>query len=469
MRFKMTGEFNHMNHKPKVLIVDDEPLNVKLLAGVLSSEQFETIPAYNGDEALQKVEAESPDLILLDIMMPGINGYEVIRRLRSDSENRDIPVILVTALDGTDNKIMGLEAGADEFINKPVNQAELLARVKSLIRLKQYQDQLKAQTHSINSFTPETKEKKSSQKEINLPSILLVEEDERDAKLIQTYLYGEPCRIKLARSGEEAISCARQERIDVILLDILLPGMDGFEVCRILKETEQTRNIQIIAVTSLLDLDSKVRGIELGADDYLVKPINMHELRTRVKALIKKKAYLDSLCCRYEVAVYAAITDKLTGLYNHGYFEHFFDLEIKRALRQETPVALLMIDVDDFKQYNDKLGHLAGDEILRELGKFFKTNIREIDLAARYGGEEFAVVLSNVGKKGAVKTAERIRQAILGHSFVRETSCSVKKLSVSIGVAVYPGDADDARGLTEKADRALYTAKREGKNRVCCL
>ena len=361
-----------MNNKPKVLIVDDEPLNVKLLAGVLSSEQFETIPAYNGDEALQKVIAESPDLILLDIMMPGINGYEVIRRLKSDPENRDIPVILVTALDGTDNKIIGLEAGADEFINKPVNQAELLARVKSLIRLKQYQDQLKAQTHSINFFTPETKEKKSYQKEIDLPSILLVEDDDRDAKLIQTYLYGEPCRIKLARSGEEAISCARQERIDVILLDILLPSMDGFEVCRILKETEQTRNIQIIAVTSLHDLDSKVRGIELGADDYLVKPINMHELRTRVKALIKKKAYLDSLCCRYEVAVYAAITDKLTGLYNHGYFEHFFELEIKRALRQETPVALLMIDVDDFKQYNDKLGHLAGDEILRELASFLK-------------------------------------------------------------------------------------------------
>jgi len=458
-----------MNHKPKVLIVDDEPLNVKLLAGVLSSEQFETIPAYNGDEALQKVEAESPDLILLDIMMPGINGYEVIRRLRSDSENRDIPVILVTALDGTDNKIMGLEAGADEFINKPVNQAELLARVKSLIRLKQYQDQLKAHTHSINSFTSEQKEKKSFQNEIDLPSILLVEDDNRDAKLIQTYLYGEPCRFKLTRSGEEAISCARQEKIDVILLDILLPGMDGFEVCRILKEAEQTRNIQIIAVTSLLDLDSKVKGIELGADDYLVKPINVHELRTRVKALIKKKAYLDSLCCRYEVAVLAAITDKLTGLYNHGYFEHFFELEIKKAIRQETSVALLMIDVDDFKQYNDKLGHLAGDEILRELGKFFKTNIREIDLAARYGGEEFAVVLSNIGKKGAVKTAERIRQAILGHSFVREMSGPVKKLSVSIGVAVYPGDADDAKGLTEQADRALYTAKREGKNRVFCI
>ena len=126
-----------------------------------------------------------------------------------------------------------------------------------------------------------------------------------------------------------------------------------------------------------------------------------------------------------------------------------------------------MIDVDDFKQYNDKLGHLAGDEILRELGKFLKTEIREIDMAARYGGEEFAVVLSNVGNEGAVRTAERIRQAILDHPFLQERSGPVKMLSVSIGVAIYPGQADDANGLIEHADRALYLAKTGGKNRVC--
>ena len=130
----------YMNHRHKVLIVDDEPLNVKLLAAKLPPDQYATIPAYNGEEALKIVAKEPPDLILLDIMMPGISGYEVTERLKADPQTKDIPVIMVTALDGTDDKLMGLRVGADEFLNKPVNTAELLARVKSLLRLKEYQD-----------------------------------------------------------------------------------------------------------------------------------------------------------------------------------------------------------------------------------------------------------------------------------------------------------------------------------------
>ena len=351
-----------MSSKHRILIVDDEPLNVKLLAAKLSAEKYETIQAYSGEEALGKITADPPDLILLDVMMPDMDGYEVTIRLKNDPTSRDIPVILVTALDGTDNKIKGLEAGADEFLNKPVRTPELLARVKSLLRLKEYQDQLKMRSHSGKLFTAQMGEQRPIQKSIDLPSILLVEDDQKDAKLIQSYLHGEPYQIKLVKDGEETISCVQQEKIDLIVLDILLPGMDGFEVCRRLKREEQTRNIQIVAITSLRDLESKIKGFELGVDDYLVKPINRHELGVRVKALIKKKAYLDSLHANYEIAVHSAITDKLTGLYNQAYFKHFLDFEIKRSLRQKTPVTLFMLDIDDFKQYNDNLGHLAGAE-----------------------------------------------------------------------------------------------------------
>ena len=246
-----------------------------------------------------------------------------------------------------------------------------------------------------------------------------------------------------------------------------MPGMDGFETCRRLKAMDQTKDIQIVALTSLNDMESKVKGIELGADDYLVKPINMHELRVRIKALVKKKAYLDRLHANYEMAVHSAFTDKLTGLYNHAYFEHFLGLEVKRSLRQNMPVSLMMIDIDDFKQYNDTLGHLAGDQILSELGLLIKTNIREIDLAARYGGEEFSVVLPGVDLKGAVTTAERIRHVIHENSFSPELSSDSKNLSVSICIAACPSDAEAVKELINKADMALYKAKREGKNRVC--
>ena len=450
------------NSKSKILIVDDEPLNVKLLAAMIPSDQYDTVRVFSGKEALKIVTDLRPDLILMDIMMPDLNGYELTRILKSDPESRDIPIVLVTAFGGADCEIKGLEAGADEFLNKPVNRTELLARTKSLLSLRQYKEQIKARTCSINSITSERKGKNLSENDINLPSILIVEDNRIDAKLIQSYLHAEACQIKIAEDGEEAISCAQQERIDVILLDLILPGINGYQVCSILKEMEGTQNIQIVAITSLSDLDSKLKSIELGVDDYLVKPVNRHILRTRVKSLIKKKALLDKLCNRYEMAVHSAITDKLTGLYNRRFFDYFLDLEVKRSSRQKTSLALLLIDIDNFKRINDTFGHLSGDNVLNKFGKLLKTKIREIDMAARYGGEEFAVVMSNTGLKEAVKIADRIRQSIQAYSFAKENLTT----TVSIGIALYPSDANSLNELIEKSDYALYKAKCNGKNRV---
>jgi len=452
------------NSKSKILVVDDEPLNVKLLTAMIPSEQYETASAFSGDEALKIVRNFRPDLILLDIMMPGLNGYDLTRILKSNTESRDIPIVLITAFSGSEYEIKGLEAGADEFLNKPVNKTELLTRAKSLIRLRQYKEQIKSRTCSINSVTSKKDENDCLDNEdLNLPTILIVEDNKIDAKLLQRYLHGEPYQIKFASDGERAISRSQQERIDVILLDLLLPGKSGFEVCSTLKEMENTQNIQIVAITGLSDLESKLKGIELGVDDYLIKPVNMHILRTRVKSLVKKKALLDRLCDKYEMAVYSAITDKLTGLYNRRYFDHFLDFEIKRSSRQNASLALLMIDIDNFKLINDTFGHLFGDKILNKLGDIVKSIIRETDLAARYGGEEFSIVMSNTGLEEAADIAERMRKAISAYNF------DIKELptTVSIGIAVYPFDSTSLQDLISNADRALYRAKHEGKNQVC--
>jgi two-component system cell cycle response regulator len=454
-----------MNRKHKILIVDDEPLNVKLLAARIPTEQYETIQAYGGDEALEKVKTEQPDLILLDVMMPRIDGYEVTHRVKTDPASQDIPVILITALDGAENKIKGLEAGADEFLNKPVNTAELLARMRSLISLKEYQDQLKTHAATRNRINNKKGQDRPVEKRVDLPTILLVEDNEKDSKLIHSYLRGEPYQIKLARDGKEALSCAQQKDIDVILLDILLPGIDGFEVCRQLKANEQTKTIQIVAITNLRELENKVRGLKLGADDYLVKPVNIHELQLRVKGLVKKKAYLDSIHAGHETSVYSAITDKLTGLYNYAYFKHFLELEIKRSERHEHPVALVMIDIDDFHELNGSLGDLVGDEIVKHVGNLIKQNTRVIDAAARYRGQEFAVVLPNTDADGALRMAERIKHLIFDKPFLEEKAPLPRKIPISIGVAVYPSDARNSEDLIKNAESALYEAKKVEKTK----
>ncbi len=454
-------------HEPRILIVDDDPQNVKVMKGKLANEGYGLLEAYSGKEALEKVNDSIPDLILLDIMMPGIDGYEVVKRLKKDPNTQNIPVILVTALDGQDDKVKGLEAGADEFLTKPVNTAELLARIKSMLKLRQYQEQLSIRTESEAHFGGPSQQEDSPDEEVYSQRVLLVENDEKDIKLARNFLDGENYELIVVKTGEEAFSIALNEKIDLVLLDILLPGMDGFELCQRLKDIDETKDIQIAIISCLSDLESKLKGIEEGVDDFLVKPVNRDEIRARVKALLRKKAYLDKLHTYYEMALNSAINDGLTGLFNHAYFKRFLDLEVKKSLRQGYPVSLLMMDLDDFKKYNDTLGHLTGDIILREVAEVVKEGIREIDLAARYGGEEFAVVLPYADREGALAVANRIRKGIYNHTYEHEASSEIKKVTVSVGIAYCPQDAHSGNDLIYKADSMLIQAKQEGKDRIC--
>jgi two-component system cell cycle response regulator len=459
--------------KKRVLIVDDEPLNVKLLKAKLSKEPYEIITAYNGHEALESVSKKMPDLILLDIMMPDIDGYQVTRTLKNDPRTQHIPIILVTALNGKEDKRKGLESGADEFLNKPVNSLELKARARSLIQLKTYQDQFEAQPPSKENSKPTDNSDKSNACLISDPiqnsfqNILIVEDNEKDIRLIENYLHGQNYRLHFAQSGEEAISKLQNENIDLVLLDILLDGMNGFEVCRQLKGNDLTYNIQVVVITSLDDLKSKIKGIELGADDFLIKPVNSLELNARVKALLKKKAYMDRLVECYETALNAAQTDKLTGLFNYSYFRQFLDLEIKRCKRQKHSLSLIMIDIDDFKNYNNQFGPLEGDRLIKELGQVIKASIREIDVLARYGGEEFILALPYTDIANAQSVAERILSKVDDTFDPRKTDQCKDKMTVSMGISSYNDALHCSDDFIKNTENALFQCKREGKNGLC--
>ncbi len=455
-----------VKRKPSVLIVDDDPLNVNLLDTLLS-DNYETVKAYDGAEAMGKISENSPDLILLDIMMPEIDGYEVTRRLKNNADTRRIPIILITALEGSEDKALGIEAGADEFLNKPVNPAELRARVKSLLKLKVYQEQLSARVRSEEDLVSDEPSRETGGGDLAVPTILLTEDNSKDIALLKCYLEDQPYRLLTSGSGEEAIDMCQREKIDLIVLDLMLPDLDGFNVCQQLKDGDATRSVQIVMVSAQNDLETRLTGIELGADEFLIKPINRDELAVRIRTLLKKKNYLDRIISRFETTLNTAITDKLTGLHNHSYFKHFMENEVRRCARQNQPMTLIMIDIDDFKKYNDTYGHAAGDTLLRLFGGLLKDGIRDIDLAARYGGEEFSVVLPYTNRENASRTVERILGDIRNCSFSESPSMACERKTASLGIACYPKDGDTVASLIERADEALYRAKRSGKNRAC--
>ncbi len=452
--------------KSRILIVDDDPANVKLLKAKLSLNAFMTIEAFSGKECLNKAQKEHPDLILLDIMMPGIDGFEITRILKRDKTTRDIPIIHVTALDRSINRIRSLEAGADEFLNKPINTEELLTRIRSLLRLKKYCEQLKTRKESKRRFLSPEKQNFAFQNMDLKAAILVVDTNEKDVAFYEKNVCAYCSSLFITGSGKEALNIVESKPIDIVILDISLLDMDGYEVCRRLKKTDRTRNIQVMTITSKTDIKSKIRAIELGTDDYLIKPVGSLELKARIKSFIRKKVYLDILVAKYESAFHSAITDQLTNLYNHAFFKHYLELELTRALRQKHPLTLLIIDIDDFKQINDYYGHQEGDRILRKMGHIFRSSVREIDVCARYGGDEFAVVLPYADRVIGGMIAERLWKKIALIKNKQEKRAENEYIKVSIGISVCPQDALDVQGLIQKADMAMYQSKKNGKNRI---
>ena len=453
--------------KARVLIVDDELMNLKLFKAYLSTENYEIITAESGQEALRRVDQTPPDVILLDIMMPGMDGFEVTRRLKKNPATDAIPIIMVTALSGEKNRARGLEAGADEFLTKPVHKAELVARVGSMLRLKRFQDQLRSRQASENLLDTPSSSPQGFIEGEHIPSILIVEDDDRDAKLLRDHLEKEPYFVRRVSNGEIAIRDALDDPPDLIILDIMLPGIDGFEVCRRLKSDGRMKHTQLLMQTSLRELEYRIQGSEVGADDYLVKPVEPRELLARVQALLKKKRYIDKLNHRYESALNRAIRDGLTGLYNHEYFKRFLQFEINRSLQQRHLLSLLLIDLDNFKQVNDCLGHQTGDRILINVAKAIGESVRDVDFVARYGGEEFVVILPYADHEEAREIAECIRIAIKEAAQSEFTTPDELPVSASIGVACCPEDGTDVDLLIRKADEMMYLAKQLGKDQIC--
>jgi two-component system cell cycle response regulator len=448
----------------RVLVVDDILANVKLLEARLSAEYFDVLTAYSGPEALEILQIERVDVVLLDVMMPGLDGFEVCRRIKASPKTMHVPVVMVTALDQTTDKVQGLEAGADDFLTKPVDDIALITRVKNLTRLKMLNDEmlLRMATGAEVGVMPGGIPALSNADAAG--RVLLVEDQERVAGRVQAVL-AKSYAIDIERDPHAALLRLGSATYDVVIVSLNLAEADGLRLCSQLRALERTRNQPIIVVLQPDEEVRLLRALDMGVNDYLVRPVDRNELLARVRTQIKRKRYSDHLRDRLEESVELALTDALTGLNNRRYLETHLKALAEQARAANRPLSVLFADVDSFKAINDTYGHDAGDAVLRELASRLRRNTRNIDLACRIGGEEFVVVMPDVGADRASQAAERLRACIAGEPFQVDGERSLQ-VTASVGIATLDGVHDSAEGLLRRADQALYLAKRGGRNRV---
>src|SRR5262245_10415716 len=448
----------------KVLVVDDILANVRLLEAKLMAEYFEVTTAMNGLDALESVQRVKPDIVLLDVMMPGMDGIEVCRRIKSNSATLHIPVIMVTALDQPEDRIRGLEAGADDFLTKPVNDLALFCRVKSLVRLKMLTDEL------LSRHGPENEEFirrcGGIGGEPDEPGqVLLIDNRGLLHERIRAALDGRH-QLDCVSDPQKAVLAAAEKDYELVLINLDLDGYDGLRLCSQLRSLQRTRQIPLLIIVDPDDHQRMIRALDMGVNDYLMRPIDRQELLARANTQIRRSRFTTRLRDNVQQSMELALTDALTGLYNRRHLDTQVAGLLDNAATRGTPLSVLAIDVDYFKSVNDTHGHDAGDRVLQELAQRIRKNTRSLDLAFRTGGEEFVIVLPATDRTVALKVAERLRRSVSGRPFNVGARPGPLPITVSAGTAGFAAPSDTLEDLLKRADLALYRAKREGRNRV---
>jgi two-component system, cell cycle response regulator len=449
----------------RVLVVDDLPANAKLLEARLTAEYFDVVTATSGAEALAICERAQCDIVLLDVMMPGMDGFEVCRRLKAGPKTHHIPVVMVTALDQPSDRVRGLEAGADDFLTKPVSDIALVARVRSLTRLKLVTDELRMRAATSKEIGIQDPLLASLTDSGRNGRILVIDDRRASYERMAKVLAGEH-KVDIEVDPQEALFHAAEGDYDLLIVSLGLDNFDALRLCSQVRSLERTRNVPILVVVEIEDNARLLRGLEIGVNDYLMRPIDSNELLARVRTQIRKRRYGARLRDNVQMSMELAITDPLTGLYNRRYMETHVTSLVEQALARGKPLALLVVDIDYFKAVNDVHGHDAGDDVLREFSTRLKKSIRGIDLACRYGGEEFVIVMPETDMAVAAIVAERIRRRIAGEPFSIRAGATALDVTISVGLAALSGVADTPPAILKRADQALYRAKRDGRNRV---
>jgi two-component system cell cycle response regulator len=449
-----------------ILVVDDVPANVKLLEAKLTNEYYDVITAKDGFEAIAQAKQHKPDIILLDVMMPGMDGFETCRRIKADVSISHIPVVMVTALSDPSDRVSGLEAGADDFLTKPINDTALLARVRSLVRIKVLLDELRLRDKTGIQMGILNENQNSFTSDVSGAHVVLIDDDiVQSSKL--TEKLKEHYRVTTVDEASQAIPTLQSLfDVDLIVISTQLNDADALRICAHMRNVESIRNVPIIMLVDDAEMQLVLKGLELGINDYLLLPVDHNEMAARVKTQIRRKKYQDALKQNYQSSISMAVTDALTGLYNRHYLDAHLQNMVTNCLQNNKPISLLIMDMDHFKSVNDTYGHDVGDEVLKQLAKHIVATVRSSDLAARIGGEEFVILMPEADARAAFGLAERLRQSVERTPFKISHAVGEIQKTLSIGLSSLNFSGDTPAELIKRADNALYQAKHGGRNQT---
>ncbi|SFR52514.1 response regulator [Thiomicrospira sp. ALE5] len=449
-----------------ILVVEDNEINREVANEMLSMLNLKVSFAENGELGVAAVKQHNYDLVLMDIQMPVMDGYQATQAIRSF--NKTLPIIALTAAAMVEDKQKALAAGMDAHLAKPIDQVQLQQVLMTYLDwqseaeqpVDEASDAVVEDPIAIHSGDTAINNQVAALMHDEKPLILIVDDAPTNVKILANSLRAD-YRIKVANSGYKALELARSKPYpDLILLDIMMPDMDGYQVCQALKNDLETQNIPIIFVSALDQKHDEEKGLNLGAVDYISKPFHLPIVKSRVRNHLALKLKTDLFEQMSQI-------DGLTHLANRRLFDTTLSKESQRLARSGQPLGLIMLDIDYFKAFNDNYGHGKGDNCLVRVAQSLKSIIkRPADLVARYGGEEFAVILPETDAQGVASITESLRKAVEDLQIPHDYSDASKWITISLGGASAKlNDADDANALLKEADSALYEAKESGRNK----
>jgi two-component system cell cycle response regulator len=445
----------------RLLVVDDDAANARLLEVALAAEYYEVRTVTDGADTVASVTAWEPDVILLDVKMPRMNGYQVCQALKADEQTKHIPVIMVTGLKEPADRRHGLACGADEFLTKPIEHQILIARLRGIIRLKRVLDETRARHTTMAALGLGDARAQAAAPAATTPARALVIDDlaarARRLHAILTDAGIETAIIHDAPSQD----LDEADHVDLIIISLSLSDADPLRLLARFQSAAATRDTPLLLIAEPEQTATVIAGLNLGASDCVMLPLDDVEFLLRAKNLIRRKRHQDSLRDDVSNALALAVIDPLTKLHNRRYLTSH--LERLCADPEHPGFAILMIDVDHFKTINDRFGHAVGDTVLQAIAAILHENLRKSDFISRFGGEEFITIIDALtDERRALAVAEKIRGAI--------ETIRIRPglhLSVSIGIAMRDcGEEISAACLIDQADQAMYDAKRRGRNTV---